>query len=112
MSLPIPPNLENFLTPEMRLGAAIIVVWLVCAGLSGWIAGRRNRDDGLWAVGGLFLGPIALIAILLMPKQTKERPLTPLWAELEKREREEHRAEAERRARLGQSGQSGQLPRA
>ena len=89
MSIPVAGNLDAFLTPEVKLGATVILVWLVCAGLSGWIAGRRNRDDGLWTVFGLFAGPVALAAILLLPRSTKERPLTPLWAELEKKERQE-----------------------
>lgn len=87
----IPLELAAFLRPEILIGAAIIVAWLACAGLAGWIAGRRNRDDGLWAVGGLFLGPLALLAVMLLPKRTEPRPLTPLWAELEKREAEERR---------------------
>ena len=100
MSLPIPANLDDFLTPEIRLGATIIITWLICAGLAGWLAGRRNRDDGLWAVMGLFLGPIAVIAVLLLPKRTEARPLTPLWAELEQREARERR-EAGRAADQG-----------
>ena len=92
--IPLLPNLEDYLTPEVRLGAAVIVCWLICAGLAGWIAGRRNRDDGLWTVAGLFLGPIALLVILLIPGSAQPRALTPLWAELEKRERQKAAAAA------------------
>ena len=48
---------------------AILVVWFVLIGLTGWLAGRRNWDDGLWALLALLTGPIALLIVLLAPKR-------------------------------------------
>lgn len=45
--------------------AAIVVGWFVIAALTGWLASRKGRDGGLWVVAAIFLGPIALIVVLL-----------------------------------------------
>ena len=49
--------------------ATVAVVWLVVVGLTGWLASRRNWDDGLWAVLALLTGPVALLIVILAPKR-------------------------------------------
>ena len=53
----------------IKVAGAILLVWFINVALVGWLAGRKGRDDGVWAVLALFLGPIALIAILSKAKQ-------------------------------------------
>ena len=43
--------------------------------LTGWLAGRRGRDDGLWAVIGLLFGPLAVAALLILPRRHGPDPL-------------------------------------
>jgi hypothetical protein len=50
------------------VGTALLLYFINIA-LVGWLARRKGRDDGVWAVLALFLGPIALVAILLKAKQ-------------------------------------------
>jgi hypothetical protein len=47
--------------------AAVLVAWFVIMGLTGWLAARKNRDGGLWVVIAIFGGPLALLAVLLLP---------------------------------------------
>jgi hypothetical protein len=47
---------------------AILVVLLLPAYLSGRIARGKGRPFGLYFVAGLLLGPIVLIATLLLPR--------------------------------------------
>jgi len=49
--------------------ATLLVVWFANMALTGWLAARKGREGGYWAVIALFTGPIALIAILLKPRQ-------------------------------------------
>jgi hypothetical protein len=63
-----------------------LVAWFTIMGVTGWLAGRRNREGGIWSVAALFLGPLALIALLLLPKPAKGPALSPLWAQLEREE--------------------------
>ena len=49
--------------------AAIVVVWMTLIALTGWLASRRNWDDGLWAALALLTGPIALLIVALAPKR-------------------------------------------
>jgi hypothetical protein len=63
----IPCDLSDFLQTWIVAIGIVIVAWLVIVGLTGWLAGRRGRDDGLWAVLALFIGPIALLAVALLP---------------------------------------------
>jgi cytochrome bd-type quinol oxidase subunit 2 len=62
-----PNDLNDFLTWPIMIGALVILAWLVIVGLTGWLASRKHRDDGLWATLALFFGPFALIAILVLP---------------------------------------------
>ena len=66
---PIPCDLDGFLQPWIIVGAVAIVAWLVIVGLTGWLALRRGRDDGLWAVIALFTGPVALVILFLLPRR-------------------------------------------
>ncbi len=52
--------------PMLAVAAGFIVVWCAMAGLTGWLAGRKNREGGLWVLLGLLTGPIALLAICLL----------------------------------------------
>lgn len=60
-----------------------LIVWFTIMGVTGWLAGRRNRESGLWAAFAFFSGPLALIALLLLPARQKKPALSPLWAQLE-----------------------------
>ena len=51
--------------------------------VTGWLAGRRNRESGLWAAFALLGGPIALLALLLLPRPERKPALSPLWEQLE-----------------------------
>ena len=62
-----------------------LIVWFSIMAITGWLAGRRNREGGLWAAFAFFAGPIALIALLLMPRSERKPALSPLWAELEEK---------------------------
>jgi hypothetical protein len=52
----------------VALVAEILLVWFVIVAVTGWLARRRGRDGGLWAVIALFTGPFALAALLLKPR--------------------------------------------
>lgn len=60
-----------------------LIVWFTIMAVTGWLAGRRNRDGGLWAAFAFIGGPIALLALLLLPRREKKPALSPLWAQLE-----------------------------
>jgi hypothetical protein len=47
--------------------AAALLLLVVFTFLSGWIAGRRGRSTKLWYWLGAMFGPIALLAIALLP---------------------------------------------
>jgi hypothetical protein len=53
----------------VALVAEILLVWFVIMAVTGWLARRRGRDGGLWAVVALFTGPFALAALLLKPRK-------------------------------------------
>lgn len=61
------------LTPELMaflpLVGAIVLGWFINMGVTGWLAGRKGRDGGLWVFGAIFLGPIALAIVLLAPRK-------------------------------------------
>ncbi len=46
--------------------AGFVVAWIAICAITGWLAGRKNRDSGLWFVLAFFTGPIALVAVLLV----------------------------------------------
>jgi hypothetical protein len=58
----------------MPILAVSVGLWLANVGLTGWLAGRRGRDDGLWAVLALFLGPLALVAVLVLQSKRARAP--------------------------------------
>lgn len=45
----------------------ILLIWIVCAGFSAFIASQKNRSAGNWFILGLFFGLFALIAIAAVP---------------------------------------------
>ncbi len=45
----------------------LIVVWVISAVLSGWIAARKGRGARRWALLGVVLGPLALLVHLFYP---------------------------------------------
>ena len=69
--------------PFLTAVAVFLVAWFSIVALTGWLAGRRNRESGLWAAFALFTGPIALGALLLLPRPSKKPAMSPLWAQLE-----------------------------
>jgi hypothetical protein len=60
-----------------------LIVWFTIMAVTGWLAARRNREGGLWAAFAFFGGPLALIALLLLPRREHKPSLSPLWAQLE-----------------------------
>jgi hypothetical protein len=55
-------------TGNPMIGFAVaLLLTAVFTFLSGWIAGRRGRSTKLWYWLGAILGPIALLAIALLP---------------------------------------------
>jgi len=59
----IDPAIAEFLAAVF----VFLVAWFVIAGFTGWLAARRHRDGGLWVVIAIFGGPLALLAVLLLP---------------------------------------------
>ena len=58
--------------PILAVLFGLIGAWIALASITGWLAGRKNRDSGLWFVLAFFTGPVALLAICLKrpaPKQ-------------------------------------------
>jgi hypothetical protein len=47
---------------------AFFLLWFVNMAITGFIARRQGRDDGLWAVLAFFVGPIALLTLLVAPR--------------------------------------------
>jgi hypothetical protein len=71
MSWPIPlplPDLTRELPGQAVIAYAFALVlgWIALAGLTGWLAGRKGRGSGDWTLLGLVLGPLALLAVLLL----------------------------------------------
>jgi hypothetical protein len=58
--------------------AAAFTLWFVNMAVTGWLAGRRGRDDGLWTFIALILGPIALVAVAILPPRPKPEVLDGL----------------------------------
>ena len=56
----------------------ILLLWFLNMAATGWLARRRGRDDGLWAVIAFLLGPIALVAVALMPRRQPPDPFDGL----------------------------------
>ena len=53
----------------------VLIVALFFAGFTGAVAGSKGHDSGPWYVGGLLLGPLALLASLGLPDLTLRRYL-------------------------------------
>lgn len=51
-----------------QLGMAILVAWL---------AGKKNRNTGLWFFYGFFFSVIALLHVLLVPKKKVKKIVPP-----------------------------------
>jgi len=49
--------------------ALTLIVWLLSAGISAWIAERKGRSAGRWAMAGLAVGVFAVILIAFMPPE-------------------------------------------
>lgn len=47
--------------------AALLIVWLVMAGIVGLVAHGRGRAPAPWFLYGLFLWPVALVHVLVTP---------------------------------------------
>ena len=52
--------------------AFVLVLWFTNMALTGWLAGRKGRGDGDWALLALVLGPIALALVILLPRRVPE----------------------------------------
>jgi hypothetical protein len=56
---------QELMNDAVPVIAAILVLWFVNIGVTGWLAERRGRDGGLWSVIAVFIGPLALLAVVL-----------------------------------------------
>lgn len=61
----------RMLGESLQFIAALLVAWFATMALTGWLAGRRGWDDGLWTVLAVFIGPLALLAVLLVPRRPR-----------------------------------------
>jgi hypothetical protein len=60
-----------YATGNPMIGFAVALLLLVVfTFLSGWMAGRRGHSTRLWYWLGAILGPIALLAVALLPPPT------------------------------------------
>jgi len=59
---------QDLMNDAVPVIAVILVLWFVNMGVTGWLAGRKGRDGGLWSVLALFIGPLALLAVALLPR--------------------------------------------
>lgn len=59
----------------LLIGAADwgLVAWLGIALLTGWLASFKGRTPWIYGVAALLLGPIPLVAVLLMPRPARVR---------------------------------------
>lgn len=62
-------SMDGLTSGIVQTVATLMLLWFVNVALTGWLARRKGRDDGVWAVLALFLGPVALLAILSRAKQ-------------------------------------------
>ena len=69
--------------PFITAVAIFLILWFTNMAMTGWLAGRRTREGGLWAAFAFFAGPLALMALLLLPRKATKPSLSPLWAQLE-----------------------------
>lgn len=61
--------------PMLGVLFGFIAVWITISAITGWLAGRKNRDSGLWFLLAFLTGPIGLLAIFLMkPVPKKDGP--------------------------------------
>src|SRR5262245_56090769 len=76
----MPRELQDYFTPQMQAGALFLLFWFICIGLTGGLAGRKHRDDGLWAGYAIFTGAGALLLVIVVPprKQGSDDPLRGL----------------------------------
>ena len=72
--------------PFITAVTVFLIVWFTIMAVTGWLAARRNREGGLWAAFAFFFGPLALVTLLLMPRQDKKPALSPLWRQLDESE--------------------------
>lgn len=70
-------DIEDFLTRPVVAVSLLLLVYFVIVGLTGWIASRKGRDDGLWAFLALITGPFALLAVLVVPRSVKDTTEPP-----------------------------------
>lgn len=58
---------------EVVLCSAIFASMAICANLCSRIAGRKQRGSDEWFVCGELFGPVAVLAILLLPRLPDRR---------------------------------------
>lgn len=61
--------IEDLLKGPLVIVSVLVALWFVNMGLTGWLAGRKGRDSGNWALIAFVLGPIALVAILAVARK-------------------------------------------
>ena len=45
----------------------ILILWVACAALCGWIANKKARNVGLWVIVGLLTGLIGVVIVAVLP---------------------------------------------
>jgi hypothetical protein len=50
---------------------AVLALWTAQATLAGYAAARRGRSFNAWTVAGLFVGPVAIVVALLLPRRPR-----------------------------------------
>jgi hypothetical protein len=48
---------------------AVLALWTAQAALAGYAAARKGRSFNVWTVAGLFVGPIAIVLALVVPRR-------------------------------------------
>ena len=69
------PNLPaRALADVLMVLGPVLLLWFANMALTGWLAGRRGWNDGAWTVVAIFLGPIALLVVLVAPGSRERLP--------------------------------------
>jgi hypothetical protein len=50
---------------------AVLALWTAQAAVAGYAAARRGRSFNAWTVAGLFVGPVAIVLALLLPRRPR-----------------------------------------
>ena len=66
---------------------AFVLIWIPTASYTANVAGQKEYNSILWFIGGLFFGPLALIAIAGMPDRRARKYLRRIAEKLDPEEK-------------------------